>query len=161
MVIKLNFLIDESILTRITECRKHDFDINNVYDTIFEDFSESELIATVHDENNNWNDNRKENNYYIGGGHHDRYIQIYIPYFCDFYTVVRYKSRINGDLRNDINFIVFHNNIDIERAKVHNAVVKFFSQMKECERISRCRELGIQNTKYWNSIEEKEIIEEE
>lgn len=110
-------VLSEYQLGNVKEVREHNYSVFNEYNMDGEIINEQEIIG--------------DENFYIGFYTDIAYIQLYVPYRCDDFTIIRHRTSDKDDIprqgkwNNDIKFIVFHSKEDRINAKVNFAFQNF------------------------------------
>lgn len=117
-------VLSEYQLAGIQEVRMHNYDPNHEYNIDGNIISEQEIIGS-------------DGSFYIGYYTEIAYVQLYVPYRCDDFTIVRYRSADKDAAQNewnsDIKFIIFHDKEEKVQAQVCWAFQCLIGQVNEYE----------------------------
>ena len=117
-------VLSEYQLSGIKEVREHNYSNKHEYNLDGEIINEEDIIGCNGD-------------FYLGWYTEIAYVQLYVPYRCDDFTIIRYRSADidarQGEWNSDIKFIVHHNAEICREAERNVAFRSFLSKMAEIE----------------------------
>lgn len=117
-------VLSEYQLASIQEVRMHNYNPNHEYNIDGNIISEQEIVGS-------------DGDFYIGYYTEIAYIQLYVPYRCNDFTIVRYRSADQDAAQNewnsDIKFIICHNREEKIHAQACWAFQCLIEQINEYE----------------------------